>query len=61
MAGKEVIRIKIFRKMHRQVELKIKHAMATGKLHHVERSLTTGDTSRQGIEKSDGTDSSSAK
>ena len=52
---KEVVRIKIFRKMQQKVELKIRHGLATGKLPQVERSPGSVDASRQGIDKIDGT------
>jgi hypothetical protein len=51
---KEVDRIKIFRKMQRQVEIKIRHAVATGRLHNVEPSSTTGTHPRPELDKADG-------
>jgi hypothetical protein len=46
--------MKITRKLNRQVELKIRHAMATGKLHIVERHHTTESDHKLGLDKSDG-------
>jgi hypothetical protein len=61
LQAKEVIRIKIFRKMHRQVELKIRHALATGKLHHLERHSGIESHSRSGTGKADGSELSQTK
>jgi hypothetical protein len=58
---KEVIRIKVSRKMQRHVELKIRHAMATGILPVVERSSGNGAHSKSGTDKSEGNDLSQGK
>jgi len=46
--------MKISRKMHHKVELKIRHAMATGKLHIVERNSAGGTESKSELDKADG-------
>ena len=53
---KEVIRIKVSRKMQRQVELKIRYALATGVLPVVERNSGSESHARSGMEKSEGND-----
>jgi hypothetical protein len=53
--------MKITRKMQRQVELKIRHAMATGQLPIVERNSLTGSHQRQELEKADGNDAGHSK
>jgi hypothetical protein len=53
--------MKITRKMQRQVELKIRHAMATGQLPILERNSTTGNHPRQEFEKADGNDAGHSK
>jgi hypothetical protein len=53
--------MKISRKMQRQVEMKIRHAMATGQLPIVERNSTTGNHSRQESGKMDGSDMGHSK
>lgn len=53
--------MKITRKMQRQVELKIRHAMATGQLPIVERNSTAGNHQRQELEKADGNDTGHSK
>jgi hypothetical protein len=52
--------MKITRKMQRQVELKIRHAMATGQLPIVERNSTAGNQ-RQELDKADGSDAGHSK
>jgi hypothetical protein len=46
--------IKIFRKLQRQVELKIRHAVATGRLHNMERSSNPGTHPQTELDKADG-------
>ena len=46
--------MKITRKLARQVEIKIRHGMATGALPIVERSSSTGTTARQEPDKAGG-------
>ena len=42
------------RKLQRQVEIKIKHGMATGKLPHVERSSTGEREAKPGVDTAEG-------
>jgi hypothetical protein len=49
--------MKIFRKLHRQVEIKIRHAMATGRLPVVERNSTENQP-RQELDKGNAQDPS---
>ncbi|HEY0256858.1 MAG TPA: hypothetical protein VGC39_05390 [Candidatus Methylacidiphilales bacterium] len=46
--------MKISRKLQRQVENKIRHAMATGKLHSFERSSAGESDPKLGFDKADG-------
>jgi hypothetical protein len=46
--------MKIFRKLQRQVEIKIQHAMATGKLPWIERNSAAESGSKTGLEKAEG-------
>ena len=53
--------MKISRKIRQQVEMKIRHAIATGSLPGVERPGTSTTYARQVPEKTNGTDTDSAK
>ena len=53
--------MKIFRKLHQQMELKIRHAMATGVLPTVQRNTTTGTTQKTELEKPDRNDAGGSK
>jgi len=53
--------MKIFRKLHQQMELKIRHAMATGILPIVQRNSTREATPKTGPEKPDGNDTGQSK
>lgn len=53
--------MKISRKMQRQVEIKILHAMATGTLHVMQQGSPTGTHSRQESDKADGNDTGHCK
>jgi len=53
--------MKISRKMQRQVEIKIRHAMATGQLPVMERNSTTGHYPRPDLDKADGNDTGHSK
>jgi hypothetical protein len=58
---KEVDGMRISRKMQRQVEIKIRHAMATGQLPVVERNSTTGNYPRPELDRADGNDAGHSK
>ena len=51
--------MKITRKLQRQVEIKIKHGMATGKLPHIERNSTGERESKPGTDSAEGIDGQS--
>ena len=53
--------MKISRKMHRQVEAKIRHAMATGHLPLIERSTESGTGQRGEPGKAEGNESGQGK
>ncbi len=53
---KEVSRMKISRKMQRQVEIKIRHGLATGSLPVIERSHAGGQHTRPDAGKGGGND-----
>ena len=53
--------MKITRKMQQQVENKIRHAMATGRLHVVERNSTSGSDTRSESDKANGHGMSQSK
>jgi len=53
--------MKITRKLQQLVENKIRHAMATGRLHVVERHSTTGNDTRQESDKANGNGMSQSK
>jgi hypothetical protein len=53
--------VKISRKLHRQVELKIKHAMATGMLPTLVRNSSSGEHARSELDKTEGNDGGPSK
>ena len=53
--------MKISRKMQRLVEMKIRHAMATGPLPIIERNSTSGTHPRHETDKSEGNGTSHSK
>jgi hypothetical protein len=53
--------MKISRKMHRQVELKIRHAMATGTLPVLERGSTGETDPKLELDKADGNGNAHSK
>jgi len=53
--------MKIFRKLHQQMELKIRHAMATGILPTVQRNSTRDAAQKSGPDKPDGNDAGHSK
>jgi hypothetical protein len=53
--------MKISRKLHRQVELKIRHAMATGMLPTVIRNTPAGEPSRTEADRTEGIDLGTSK
>ncbi len=58
---KEVRRMKISRKMRQQVEVKIRHGLATGALPMVERNSASGTHARPEPEKAGGAEMDQAK
>ena len=58
---KEVDCIKITRKMQRQVETKIRHAVATGRLHIVDRNSNATNHTQSELDKADGNGSIHSK